>query len=133
AVSLSKTQNAFIQVQKNPRRPEAGYYYEKLEDFETLLVQFESGFNAQQTEIDRIIDLFAPLDRTETELRATVYAAWNNLLIAGRQADDESIIQESLHWSDKKQEKFSPADFVEPLKWLRENNLVPKGQGQMVS
>ena len=132
AVSLGKTQNAFIQVQKNPRRPEAGYYYERLEDFETLLVQFESGFNAQQLEIDRIIDLFAPLDRTGTELRATVYAAWNNLLIAGRQVDDESIILESCQWSDKKQEKFLPADFVEPLKWLRENDLVPKGMGKLV-
>ena len=133
ATAQGKAQEAFVQLQKNPRNPEAGYYYQKLEDFEVLLDQFESEFGEQQADIDRIIDLFAPLDRTETELIATVYAAWNNLLIEGElPINDDIIITTSHEWSDAKKSQFNRKDFEAPLQWLRDHNLVPTGQGKLV-
>ena len=52
---------------------------------------FTEHYADQLDHIDRIIDLFAPLDNNETELRVTLYAEWNNRLIEGQPTDDTTL------------------------------------------
>ncbi len=132
ATEEGKKQDAFVQYPKDPKNPEFGYNYLKKERFSELIHQFEQQF-PDSSEIDRIIDLFVPLNRTESELVATVYAAWNNLLINGENLEnDDQIITESHEWSPEKKSKFCREDFIKPLHWLRSNNLIPKGEGMVV-
>lgn len=132
AVECGKAQQAFEEFPKNPKRPEEGYYYRKLERFSDALDQFENQYGAYRSRIDRIIDLFRDLDRKQTELVATVYATWNNLLLDGHQPDDILILNTSHQWSEAKEKNFDPKDFVEPLQWLREHDLLPAGKGKRV-
>lgn len=108
--------------------------YHKLEKFDLLLQEFYNQFKQHQADIDRILNLFLDQSRSMTELCATLYASWNNLLLEGTASPtDEQIIAYAHTWSTAKQENYSPTDFVGPMRWLREKELVPRGDGKLVS
>jgi hypothetical protein len=63
---------------------------------------------------------------------ATVFAAWNNLLLDGRSTDDESIVREAReNWHPDKLE-IDRGRFFAALEWMKRNNVVPKGEGKKV-
>lgn len=133
AVKIGEEQDAFQELREPRKENERkSRRYEKGEQFKKMIQQFSEQFADHQTHIDRIIDLFQSLDSRETELCATLYAEWNNRLINDQSSDDVTLMQAAHRWSDEKQRKFTPEDFVEPLQWLRENDLVPKGKGKLV-
>src|SRR5262249_50452315 len=57
---------------------------------------------------DQLLAHFATLDSAGAELFATVYAAWNDLLLDGRPADEAAITAEVYGWHPSKREKFTP-------------------------
>lgn len=136
AVKVGQEQAAFEELLKHPTRVKnnerKSREYHKGEQLGKMIDQFTEQFAEHQSQIDRIIDLFAPLDNKETELRVTLYAEWNNRLIKNEPTDDVSLMESAHQWSDEKQRKFTPEDFAEPLQWLRENNLIPIGKGKLV-
>ncbi|HVA47545.1 MAG TPA: hypothetical protein VNH11_14335, partial [Pirellulales bacterium] len=83
----------------------------------------------KQAGFDRLLDQIATMNTDEAELFATAYAAWNDLLIDGRPADEKSILAEIYGWHESK-EKFTSARIRKRLEWMRSNNYVPTGQGQ---
>jgi hypothetical protein len=133
AIKVGQQQAAFqellLPARGNERKSRS---YEKGEQLGTMLRYCETQFAGHLAQIDRIIDLFAPLNSKETELIVTLYAEWNNRLIIGEPTDDVSLMEGAQQWSEEKQRKFSPEDFTAPLQWLREHGLVPKGSGKLV-
>ncbi|MBX9584009.1 MAG: hypothetical protein K2X87_27225 [Gemmataceae bacterium] len=79
---------------------------------------------------DRLLAHFGTLDSAGAELFATVYAAWNDLLLDGRPHDDEAITAEVYGWHPTKREKFSPEVVVAQIAWLKANGYAPTGTGQ---
>jgi len=77
-----------------------------------------------------MIKLTADLDTAEIEAVATLYAAWNDLLIDGQPAPDDRIITSVLsEWHPEKAEKFNRDGLQSWLDWMRRHNLVPRGEG----
>jgi hypothetical protein len=64
------------------------------------------------------------------EAVATLYAVWNDLLAAGKSANDDSIFNAFLNeWSDEKPTRFDRAALVHWIDWMRRNEVVPDGTG----
>lgn len=78
---------------------------------------------------DRLLGHIDTIDMQQAELFATAYAAWNDLLIDGREITDDAIIDEFYAWDESKQ-KFSRPAILKELKWMRSEGYVPSGKGE---
>lgn len=75
-----------------------------------------------------LLDLLKDLSREGVEAAATLYAVWNDLLAAGKAADDDAICNGVLNdWHPEKAKKFTRSDLDHWLDWMRRNGLVPNG------
>jgi len=85
-----------------------------------------------KAEVDRIIDLLACETTRRCEIFATVYAAWNDLLISGERPSDPAIMDEiRTKWHERKK-RFSDKDWRIGLSWLRSHDLKPAGTGRKI-
>lgn len=83
--------------------------------------------------VDALLSMMRPLDTNRSEIVATLYAAWNDLLLAGKKPSDADIIDEILNnWHARKQ-RFSRQRWLKGLIWMREKGLIPKGTGKPVA
>jgi hypothetical protein len=82
--------------------------------------------------VDALIELMRPLDTTRCEIAATLYAAWNDLLLAGKVPTDDKIVHEAReNWHPKKL-RIPLERWKRALDWMREHHLVPRGTGKPV-
>jgi hypothetical protein len=82
--------------------------------------------------VDVLIELMRPLDTTMCEIAATLYAAWNDLLLAGDAPTDEKIMREAReNWHPKKL-RIPLERWKRALDWMKEHHLVPRGIGKPV-
>ncbi|GAA5484593.1 hypothetical protein [Haloferula sargassicola] len=69
------------------------------------------------------------MDRLDTEIVATVHAAWNNLLLLGQKPDEEAIVTEAReNWHPDKLE-IERERFFEAIAWIEQNDVRPSGSG----
>ncbi len=78
---------------------------------------------------DGLLDHIAGMTTDDAELFATAYAAWNDLLIDGRTADDAAIVAEVHGWHEQKK-RFTPTQIQSRLTWMRKCGYVPTGKGE---
>lgn len=109
------------------------YSYQPGNKFESIIATTESALGDKKDELIRLVNLMVPMKTKSAEILATVFAAWNNLLLDGRNPDKEAIVFEAReNWhSDKlhiEREKFFKA-----INWMREHNIVPLGKGRKVT
>jgi hypothetical protein len=77
--------------------------------------------------IDSIISLTRNMSTKKSELYATVYACWNNLLIQNnRQPTPPQITTSFYDWHDKKK-KFKKEDIKKAIDYLKKIGLIPFG------
>ena len=82
--------------------------------------------------IEKIIALFVPMDTDDAELFATLYAAWNNMLIEGKSPDDADILRAAREdWHPDKL-KIPRDRFAAALRHLKASEFVPSGRGKFV-
>lgn len=82
-----------------------------------------------RTAINRLIDRFRKLDTDQCEIVATLYACWNDLLLAERGADEAAIVAEFRDaWHERKR-RFDKERLLKALDWMRKNELIPGGHG----
>ena len=63
----------------------------------------EAMMAKRRSDVDRLLDLLAPLSTAQCGLLATAYTAWNDLLLAGRPAGDRDVIRDVRHhWHQSK-------------------------------
>jgi len=75
-----------------------------------------------------LLSLLKGIGRDGVEAAATLYAVWNDLLAAGKAADDNAICNGVLNdWHPEKAKKFKRDDLDHWLDWMRRNGLVPDG------
>lgn len=105
-------------------------------------VQFSPGPNAEagrQAALNRLgehVDAAEQLLRTiremttdEAELFATVYTVWNELLLAGKLADEKTIAAGVYGWHEEKR-KFTPDAIRNRMTWMQEAGYVPKSSNR---
>lgn len=107
--------------------------YEKSEHFDFFMLRVVKELKPYLEEIKRIISLFTKLKNThQAEVIATTYSAWNNLIIKNVEINNNEIVKEAReNWHDAKL-KIKPQEFLDSIDWLKINNLVPKGNGNLV-
>jgi hypothetical protein len=74
-----------------------------------------------------------PMTAQQAEIVATVFAAWNNLLLDGKCPNDEQIVFEAReNWHPDKL-KIERQKFFAAVQWLRDQGVVPEGKGKRVA
>ena len=77
-----------------------------------------------------LVKKFKNLDTDQSEIIATLFACWNDLLLDDKYVTDELIIREFLkNWHAGKTQ-FPKRRLLKALGWMREHQIVPKGTGQ---
>jgi type I restriction enzyme S subunit len=81
----------------------------------------------RKSEFDRLLSLFQNKTTEEAEIIATLFAAWNDLLIDGKSPSDDEIIREVRENWHYKKERFTPTLLTRWLNWLRQQSVTPRG------
>lgn len=86
------------------------------------------------SEFNKLIELLVPMNTQQAEIVATVYAAWNNLLIQDQSITDEAIVLEARENWHKNKLKIERNKFFNAIEWMKKHEiLIPKGNGKMVT
>ena len=123
------TKAGWFKIQKLP----IGHTYTSLRGMTNIIAKIQQSLTEQQfKEVNALIETFLKFDMEQAEVVATVFAGWNNLLLAGKNPTDDEIVYESReNWSERKltieREKFYKA-----LTWMKSHNFIPQGKGAMV-
>lgn len=122
----------YFSIQKN----KIGHTYVSGKGIGKAITQFEKNLSEEQKQrVDQLLHLFLTFDLEQAEIVATVYAAWNNLLILGKnKPTDQEIVQEARYnWSDRKL-GLEEHRFYKAIEWMQKDtvNLVPTGYGTLV-
>ncbi len=79
--------------------------------------------------IDHILQLLGTATSQQCEIVATLYAAWNDLLIENKAPTDAEIIHEATSGWHASKEKIPAEKWPAALGWMRKNKLLPVGYG----
>lgn len=112
-----------------------GHSYSSTKNSNKVIEKFESSLSVEKNEeLDNLLALFLKFDLEVSEIIATTYAGWNNLLISGNtNPSDEEIVYESReNWSERKL-KIARERFFKAIEWMRKNEIVPTGYGAVVT
>lgn len=115
-------------------KQEGVYRYEPGRNFHALLQSTEQTLGAKLPIIENLVEHLCKLRNTRSiEIFATVYAAWNNLLLRRVPVTDKAIVTEAReNWHSKKLE-IDRQRFFGAIKWMKHNGFVPKGIGREVA
>lgn len=85
------------------------------------------------SDVENLLQQMLPMTSRQAEVLATVYAAWNNLLLMGVTPDDERIVTEAREsWHESKL-GIERSRFFKAIQWMRKNALTPSGRGSLVT
>jgi len=110
-------------------RPSFGVTYHPGPNVGDLCQRAIGYLGDKQAALDELLGQLRAMNTDDAELLATVYAAWNDLLIDGRPADEEAVIAEVYGWDESKR-RFSRTEILARIAWMRQHGYVPAGQGQ---
>lgn len=111
----------------------SAYRVQKLRGFQRLIDKARTALGDRYEDVERLLNWMVPLKVRQAEIVATVFAAWNNLLLDGRHPTDEEIVFEAReNWHPDKL-KIDRQKFFAAVQWLREKSRVPEGRGKRVS
>ncbi len=107
-----------------------GYEYVPLGKAGSHQEYFDRYWDTKREAIQKTINLLRTATTRQSEIVATLYAAWNDLILAGQAITNEAILSEVLdRWHEKKQNV--PEDkWRKALTWMREKDLIPAGFGK---
>ena len=114
------------------RKNNKGYHLTEKRSFKNLVKITEDALGEHKKAVDRLIKLFVPRTTQEAEIIATVFAAWNNLLLNNQPVSDENIVYEARENWHKDKLKISQGNFLKGIEWLKKAKIVPQGKGRLV-
>jgi restriction endonuclease S subunit len=135
--------NDFSQLKKvESRAQKAGFFsvnkingrheYKIGNQANVVLAKGQDVLGQKWNDLEKLIDVFVPMDTQQAEIVATVFAAWNNLLIDKRPITDEAIVYEARENWHKSKLNIERDRFFKALEWMKQKGLVPKGTGKKV-
>ncbi len=91
---------------------------------------FDTYWSRHGDGLDSLINLLRPLDTERCEIVATLFAAWNDLIIANQPFGEDAIVGEvRTNWHASKV-RFDENRLRNALQWMRGKGLIPKGRGK---
>lgn len=113
---------------KMPR--DIGYSYKTSRQADALVQKVDAFLDEEQAKkLEYLLRTFLKFDLEQSEIVATTYAGWNNLLLDGLDPTDEQIVYESReNWSRRKL-NIPRERFFKAITWMQEYDLVPQGTG----
>ncbi|MDD4948844.1 restriction endonuclease subunit S [Sulfuricurvum sp.] len=109
-----------------------GHTYEKGRNFNALVESVRISLGLKLAEVEKLLQIILPMDLVRAEIFATTYAAWNNLLMDGKQPDHNEIVQSAREeWSSRKM-NIDRERFYKAIEWMTKVGIVPMGQGKYV-
>ncbi|MHC8398362.1 hypothetical protein ACYZTX_02405 [Pseudomonas sp. MDT1-17] len=111
------------------------YEYRPLTQAGAHRLAFEALWSAEQRQqLNALIELMRPWDTARCERVSTLYSAWNDLLIEGRETNEAAILQEVLHGWNESKLKYSEAQWRTELAEMHQHSfLIPTGFGNRTS
>lgn len=97
-----------------------------------ILSHTEMMLGNRMAEVNALLQWMLPMAWREAEIVATVFAAWNNLLLDGKQPTDEEIVYESRENWHKEKLKIKRELFFEAIAKMRKDGVVPEGKWKRV-
>lgn len=116
------------------QKKDIGYSYSSAKNSDKSIEKFQSALSVEKNkQLNDLIALFLKFDLEVSEIIATTYAGWNNLILNGNaNPSDEEIVYESReNWSERKL-KIARERFFKAIDWMRKNEIVPTGYGAVV-
>jgi type I restriction enzyme S subunit len=111
----------------------SGYRFTKLRGYDRLIARIRTALGERNADIDALLELMVRMTPGQAEILATVYAAWNNLMIDNLPITDEAIVFEAReNWHEDKY-KIPRHKFFIAIEWMKKHNLVPIGKGKKVT
>jgi hypothetical protein len=108
------------------------YVFQRLDNYRHGLEAARRDIRNYETQIDEVVGLLLPMSSEEAEVVATVYAAWNNLIIKSATVDDEAIVREAREdWHQKKM-AIARSKFFDAIATLRKKRMIPTGRAKLV-
>jgi type I restriction enzyme S subunit len=80
--------------------------------------------------IGKLIVLMRSWDTKRCEIFSTTYAAWNDLVIAGREPTADAIVHEVLENWHASKKRIPEARWREMIQWIRKAGFIPTGFGR---
>ena len=122
--SMAEKQRWFSATKEQDRT-----YYEPLEGDGSHRKYFNKYREEQRQKIQQVLETMRSWDTERCGIVATLYAAWNDLLIEGEDPDDEEILREVLNdWNESKKD-ISEKRWRRALGWMKKEGWVPQGHG----
>jgi hypothetical protein len=104
--------------------------YTPLKNINAKITEAIGILGAAQDKFDRVLALFAHRATQEVEILATLYAAWNDLILAGSRISDDAVVREARdNWHEAKKQ-IPEQRWRKQLHWMRKEGLVPSGIGR---
>jgi hypothetical protein len=107
--------------------------YRPAERLDELVESAQQLLGAKAENVRHLAELFRKLDTDQSEIVATLYACWNDLLLRKRKAADEYIVNEFVYNWHPKNARFPKRRLLNALEWMRKNNLAPKGLAKLTA
>lgn len=116
--------------QEAPRTGGKGHSYQPLAKAGDHRKYLESYWSDKLPLIDKLITLMQKWDTERCEIFCTAYAAWNDLILWGKEPTDDAILDEILNkWNPAKQ-RILPDRWRAAIGWMRKEGYVPTGFGK---
>lgn len=110
-----------------------GHTYKSLRGLQAHITKTKSALSKEEfNAVNSLIQTFLKFEMEHAEVIATLYAGWNNLLIAGKAPKDEEIVYESRENWSKRKLTIDREKFFKTLTWMKQHDFVPEGKGTMV-
>jgi hypothetical protein len=126
---VHRAEHGFFAFRTEDRSGGEGSIFVAMNGFQKALRRYDEVFGEQAAQIDRVIDLFLPMDTEQAEIVATLYAVWNDELASGAITTDDAIVEGFYGWDSNKR-RIARGRLLSALGWMRDKGLVPTGRGK---
>ena len=104
--------------------------YEALENAGGYQKYFDRYWKAYRPALNALLRLVRRATTEQCEIVATLFAAWNDLVLEGAEFSDDDILREvRTNWHESKA-RFDESRLRTALQWMRDKGLVPQGRGK---
>lgn len=118
-------------LKRNKWFEEKNYKYLPLTNQYKIDGYFQGYFSPVAERLTKLFSLLKKATEGQAEIIATLYAVWNNRIILNQPISDENLITDFYNWSSRKHQ-YKREQLTEALKWIRKNEMQPKGFGKEI-
>jgi len=111
-------------------RAEIGHAYVPMEKAGGHRKYLEEFWEDKRADIQRIIDMMRGWKTERCEILCTAYAAWNDLLLWGKEPKEDNILHEILDCWHESKKRIPKEKWIAAIRWMKEKGLAPTGFGR---